>query len=196
MKFLKAIIILVTCRTDADLVNGAVEASLSVGIRFDAINSNHPDQVSKWGDCRKIYCDEYIDDKNIALSDLSPTAVSAKPDRKPIVYIAGKMRGLPNYGKPRFDEAEQYLLSKGCIVLNPSNLPNDMPQYKYMPICLSMLEAADSVFMLNGWQDSKGACSEYHYAICQGKQIIFESEESAERIFHGAEKESTYNIGT
>lgn len=60
-------VILVTCRTAPELVSGAVQAAETVGVRFDAVNQNHPAQVAKWGECRKIYCDEYIDDKNISL---------------------------------------------------------------------------------------------------------------------------------
>ena len=43
--------------------------------------------------------------------------------------------------------------------------------------------------MLCGWHDSKGARAEYSYAICQGKQIIFEFDEQ-ERIRHGIEEET------
>ena len=36
------------------------------GIIFDAVNENLPEIVKAFGgDCRKIYADEYIDDKNV-----------------------------------------------------------------------------------------------------------------------------------
>lgn len=95
-------------------------------------------------------------------------------ERKPIIYIAGKMRGLPDYGRPRFYEAAAMLESKGYIVLNPAALPVGMPDEKYMPICLSMLEAADSIYMLDGWLTSSGANVELAYALLQNKDVLFE----------------------
>jgi len=171
-------LILVTCRTSADLIRSALCAAESVGIYFDDVNANHPDQIEKWGDCRKIYCDEYIDDKNVAIKDLQPKANSDEinEQHKPIVYISGKMRGLEDLGRTHFNLAEMYMREKGFVVLNPSRLPDGMSDEKYMPICLSMLDAADAVLMLNGWSHSKGAQAEYHYAVCQGKTILLEDE--------------------
>lgn len=180
-------IILVTCRTTADLVNAAVVAAESVGVHFDAINANHPAQIAKWGDCRKIYCDEYIDDRNITIDRVR------KAHR--IIYIAGKMRGLPDNWKKHFDTAEMFLRSKGYIVLNPSVLPDGMPDDKYMPICLSMLDAADSVYMLDGRKDSSGAKAEYDYAVCQGKTIIFEDGKSTEGTEYGCTKDTEDDRG-
>ena len=172
-------IILVTCRTTAELVNAAVQAAAGVGIRFDAINSNHPEQVAKWGDCRKIYCDEYIDDKNITVDTVQMNG---------IIYISGKMRGLPDKGKSHFAAAERSLRDRGYIVLNPSQLPDGMPDDTYMPICLAMLEAADSIYMLCGWEDSVGATSELAYAKCQNKTILYERDEPAEGTQNGYTK--------
>lgn len=175
-------IILVTCRTAPELVSGGVEAARKVGVTFDAINQNHPAQVAKWGECRKIYCDEYIDDKN-----WQPTTDC---DRKPIIFISGRMRGLPDNGKHSFDAAEAILRDRGYIVLNPSDLPAGMPEDRYMPICTAMLQAADAIYMLDGWQESKGANAEFRYAVCQGKQIIYEKTVSPERTCNGFEKNS------
>ena len=182
-------IILVTCRTAPDLVNGAVQAAEAVGITFDAVNQNHPDQIAKWGECRKIYCDEYIDDKSLSIRELEPVSTNADDLRKPVVFISGKMRGLPNNGKHSFDMAAERLRERGHTVLNPVDLPNGLPEDRYMPISIAMIDAADCVYMLCGWHDSKGARAEYSYAICQGKQIIFEFDEQ-ERIRHGIEEET------
>lgn len=64
-------VILVTCRSTEETLRVAIEAARSVGIEFDAINENHPQQIELYGnDSRKIYCDEYIDDKNVTISSL------------------------------------------------------------------------------------------------------------------------------
>ena len=91
-----------------------------------------------------------------------------------IVYIAGKMAGEDNWNWSRFKLAESILMQKGHIVLNPADLPNNMPKEKYMPICIAMLEASDAIYMLDGWRNSPGATLEKSYAEYQHKQIIYE----------------------
>lgn len=56
-------LILYTCRHDEDLQD--VINYLSVhGIHFDYVNENVKELIDKYGDCRKIYADVYIDDHN------------------------------------------------------------------------------------------------------------------------------------
>lgn len=93
-----------------------------------------------------------------------------------VVYIAGKMTGLPDLGRPRFQAAAKKLREDGFVVLNPAELPDGMPGDSYMPICLAMVGVADAVFLLNGWRDSPGATIERNYAQYQGKLIIEEGE--------------------
>lgn len=58
-------IILWTCRNGENLKN-AVEWCKQYGLVFDAVNENLPEVQAKWGgDTRKVYCDCYIDDKNL-----------------------------------------------------------------------------------------------------------------------------------
>lgn len=89
-----------------------------------------------------------------------------------VVYIAGKMTGLPDLGHEKFNEAEKLLTEKGYVVLNPARLPKGMPGDRYMPICLSMVAQADALFVLDNWKDSEGASLEAAYALYQGKQIM------------------------
>lgn len=94
-----------------------------------------------------------------------------------IIYIAGKMRGLPDFGRAKFDAAAEKLRREGNVVLNPADLPVGMPIDRYMPICLAMASAADAVYMLKGWETSPGATVERMYADYQGKQIFYEGSE-------------------
>ncbi len=56
-------LILWTCRTN-ELLTAAVEWCRAFGLEFDAVNENLPEIVEAFGgDSRKIYADEYIDDK-------------------------------------------------------------------------------------------------------------------------------------
>ena len=91
------------------------------------------------------------------------------------VYIAGKINGLDNYRK-LFKEAEDTFIDAGYKVMNPAVLGEGFNYEVYLPICLAMLEACDTVYMLNNWEDSKGAKVELEYAKVQGKQIIYQPE--------------------
>ena len=93
--------------------------------------------------------------------------------RKDVVYIAGPITGHDDYLE-RFCTAEIVLDAEGWIVLNPADLPQGMSREKYMPICLTMLEQADAIYMLHGWEDSRGATVEYLLAAYQGKEILYE----------------------
>jgi hypothetical protein len=58
------ILILWTCRVGKEL-DEAVEFCRKYGLEFDYINENTPENIEKWGnDCRKIFANEYIDDKS------------------------------------------------------------------------------------------------------------------------------------
>lgn len=89
-----------------------------------------------------------------------------------IVYIAGPITGVMDYEK-KFNEAERLLTEQGFTVLNPAWLPQGLGDCDdYMRICLPMIALADTVAMLDGWQDSRGACREWGYAKALDKYII------------------------
>ena len=93
-----------------------------------------------------------------------------------ILYIAGKMNGLTDRGKPHFREAAQRLRKNGHIVLNPAVLPVGLYGASYMPICMAMIDAAEAVYALDNWKDSPGATIEVGYAKYQGKEIFYEKD--------------------
>lgn len=58
-------LILWTNRTGQRL-DEAVAWCREQGIAFDAVNENLPEMVERFGgDCRKVFADEYLDDKNV-----------------------------------------------------------------------------------------------------------------------------------
>lgn len=57
-------LILWTCRVD-DMLKNAVDWSAEYGLIFEAVNENLPEIVASFGsDTRKIFANEYIDDRN------------------------------------------------------------------------------------------------------------------------------------
>lgn len=60
-------LILWTCRT-GELLQEAVDWCISYGLIFDTVNANLPEVIETMGgDTRKIYADEYIDDKTVTI---------------------------------------------------------------------------------------------------------------------------------
>lgn len=72
------------------------------------------------------------------------------------IYIAGKITGDLGY-LDRFRGEAEKLEALGHIVLNPAELPEGMSKAEYMRICFAMIDCADTVFLLPGWQSSPGA---------------------------------------
>ena len=101
-------------------------------------------------------------------------------NRKPRVYISGKITGTTDYLE-RFAKAEEKLKADGYAVLNPARVNACMPDGttwdEYMKVSFTLLNMADVIYMLDGWRDSKGANMEYHQAENElGLRIMFESE--------------------
>ena len=91
-------------------------------------------------------------------------------DSSPTIYIAGPMSGYSNGNFETFDAKEQQLLAAGWKVINPAQMdrdsninPNDMGEYDYEDCArrdIEVLVKCDAIYMLSGWQFSKGACWE------------------------------------
>lgn len=99
------------------------------------------------------------------------------------------MTGLPDFGREQFNRVAAALQERGHAVLNPAALPTGLDRAAYMPICLAMLEAADAIYMLDGWGDSYGANIEFQYALYQGKQTFFEAVPDSRRKLFDTTKE-------
>ena len=80
------------------------------------------------------------------------------------VYIAGPMTGHNDLNKPAFIEASLLLMDMGHVVLNPATLPQGLTKAEYMDICFAMIRAADAIYLLEGYENSKGALAEFAYA--------------------------------
>lgn len=94
------------------------------------------------------------------------------------VYISGQISGLePFEAKSRFDKAEEFLQGIGIDVVNPwdNGLPEESTWIQHLCKDLEMLHECSHIYMMDGWQLSKGACIEYDFAVRTGKTVLFES---------------------
>ena len=80
------------------------------------------------------------------------------------IYIAGPMTGYENFNRNSFNDAAIACIENQSIPLNPAILPPGLTQGQYMDICLAMIRAADAIYLLKGYEESKGAMAELAYA--------------------------------
>ena len=89
---------------------------------------------------------------------------------RPVVFLSGPITENIDY-KRDFRRAERKMRKLGYIVLNPARAPLGMRREQYIYIDNAMLDVADVVCMLPGWENSDGAQAEYKRAEKQGKAI-------------------------
>lgn len=82
------------------------------------------------------------------------------------VYISGPMTGYENYNRPAFNKVADKLRSQGYDVLNPAEigLGPDATWQDYMREDIRMLTHADAIYLLDGWEQSRGATIEKQIA--------------------------------
>lgn len=100
----------------------------------------------------------------------------------PTVYIAGPMTGYPEYNRPAFHAKEAELKELGYCVLSPANLPDGMTVPQYMNIDIAMLQQCNYIYMLEGWEDSKGANAELTIAKSLNIDVLSEGKLWLDRV--------------
>lgn len=109
------------------------------------------------------------------------------------IYISGPITGHKNY-LSRFARVESLLKKQGQEVINPAEIMFPMPpsttHQGYMLVSLALLRQCDAIYMLEGWQQSKGATMEFEYAVRHGITIAFEGGTVWEENRSGQEPQS------
>jgi hypothetical protein len=95
------------------------------------------------------------------------------------IYISGAVTGTDDYLE-RFAEAEIQLKAQGFEVINPAAvnavLPRSTSYEQYMAVSRTLHRFCDCVFMLNGWENSRGAKQEFAWSVLDEKKIYFEKD--------------------
>lgn len=117
------------------------------------------------------------------------------------VYLSGPMTGRPDHNIPAFSAAAERLRAEGHFVVNPAELsalfgsaheiarsfsamygeivfggpPRDPELARsIMSADLAAVRSCDAIYLLKGWEESKGARAELAVALQHGKQILLE----------------------
>ena len=98
-----------------------------------------------------------------------------------MIYISGPMTGIENYNYPEFIRVANSLKQLGEKIINPveicSHLDGKSASWQdYMDICLPAVDKCDTIYLLKGWQRSKGAKLELFRAMEKGLDSILQSE--------------------
>ena len=93
------------------------------------------------------------------------------------VYISGPITGVKGYDQI-FKAAHTRLRLMGKDVLDLVDMTKDLTvqlEYEtYMKLAFALIDDADEIYMLRGWERSAGANRELGYAIGKGKKVIYQ----------------------
>ena len=113
---------------------------------------------------------------NTKSSFLIKVATYLATNTKPVIYVAGKITGLPyNEVQIKFKTAQNMLEREGFKVLNPCEfMPIDENWHTAMRKASSLLNMADHIYLLPDWRESEGARFEFAQAVKFGISCINE----------------------
>jgi hypothetical protein len=95
----------------------------------------------------------------------------------PKIYLSGPMTGMPEYNFPAFNEAAAAIRGRGFDVVNPAELDAAEVGRKewadYLRRDIAKLLECNSIAVLPGWENSKGAALEVHVAKSLGMPVFY-----------------------
>jgi hypothetical protein len=102
------------------------------------------------------------------------------------IFIAGPMRGYPNYNFDKFDRIEKLLKDNGIDCINPGRISrkfkevevnNDINVYNEMVrLQQEAQKTCNAILLLDGWQWSKGVKLEVKTATENDFQFLLEDD--------------------
>lgn len=97
------------------------------------------------------------------------------------VYISGAVTGDPDHSA-HFTSMHRQIEARWpyAQIINPVEmiraLPDSLEYKEIMGFCMYALSKCDTICMLDGWEESKGANREYGYALGKDMAIMYEGE--------------------
>jgi len=110
-------------------------------------------------------------------SETEAEAETEEVKKETVCFISGKVSGLDyQVVSDKFKDTADFLRESGMVPLNPLNhVTPDMSWEASMEITLALLKDCDMIYMISGWQDSKGARKELETFLSQNDgKILFE----------------------
>ena len=112
------------------------------------------------------------------------------------IYIAGPMSGYPLYNFPAFDAARDHLLGLDYTVYSPadhdrdrghdptqhpegydwSKFPESLDKNQTILLDVELVINCDCIYMLDGWEKSKGALAEKAVAEWARLEVLYQTE--------------------
>ena len=105
--------------------------------------------------------------------------------RKRKIYIAGPMTGIARWNRPAFVKAAKQLRGLGWEVTSPVEIADAFGSQNTIVTTPGLLDAVideelaqlakcDAIYLLRGWQNSRGTRTELYLALEKGLDIIIE----------------------
>ena len=153
----------------------------NIGFSFDAFNCEIKD-VSNLNRALLVVYDAHDKELEILHKELEKMnrrieygVIESDNKDKPKVYISGPITGRDlTECKVDFNSAELWLTGLGYDVINPMSYDTieDGTWEDYMKKDLKMLLDCDYIYMLDGWEKSRGARLEYNVACDVGIELL------------------------
>ena len=107
------------------------------------------------------------------------------------IYIAGPMTGIARWNRPAFIKAAEKLRGLGWEVTSPVEIADAFGSQNTIVTTPGLLETVideelaqlatcDAIYLLNGWQRSRGAKCELFLALDKGMDVLLEGQATEE----------------
>ena len=134
-----------------------------------------------------------MSDNNVIKLDIKKKSRNEAKDYS--IYIAGPMTGIEHFNFPAFDKARDMLAGLGySLIYSPPDIDraflekavdwvpekddDALQDISYRVVfgnsCKWLIDSADGVYMLRGWEESRGARAEHCIACALGLEITYE----------------------
>lgn len=116
------------------------------------------------------------------------------------IYIAGPMTGVARFNRPRFQQSARILRAQGWTVESPVEIAAAFGSDNTIVTTPGMLDAVieaelaalakcDAIYLLAGWEDSRGAKRELWLALDKGLEVIVEGRGVGARLLRKWKKD-------